>query len=95
MPTWLLEKLARSGGLIGIQIGNEFHNPPVFNWRAAHAGKPFWDTARISEEAIPIESVDDIVQPQFPMEGCAAPRRNSLDGRRLAPGDGPSDRTGR
>jgi membrane dipeptidase len=73
MPNWLLEKMAQHGGLIGIQIGNEFHNRRVFDWRATHAGKPFWDTARVSEETLSIEQVDQVVAPQFPMVGCAAP----------------------
>jgi membrane dipeptidase len=37
----LLRKLAAKGGVIGFQIGNEFHNRKVFDWRTKHAGKPF------------------------------------------------------
>ena len=42
--TDVLKALAAKGGVIGFQIGNEFHNVKVFNWRTEHAGKPFWDT---------------------------------------------------
>lgn len=73
MPDWLLKKLAAKGGLIGFQIGNEFHNRKVFDWRSKHAGKPFWDTARVSSANVPIEQIDKIVAPQFPMVGVNAP----------------------
>ena len=33
MPDDLLKKLAAKGGVIGFQIGNEFHNVKVFDWR--------------------------------------------------------------
>jgi microsomal dipeptidase-like Zn-dependent dipeptidase len=45
MPDWLLKKLAAKGGVIGFQIGNEFHNRRAFDWVTAHAGKAFWDTS--------------------------------------------------
>ena len=54
MPDDLLKKLAAKGGVIGFQIGNEFHNGKVFDWRTAHAGKPFWDTAEIARSATPM-----------------------------------------
>ncbi|MGA2590761.1 MAG: dipeptidase [Bryobacteraceae bacterium] len=75
MPDWLLKKLAEHGGVIGIQIGNEFHNPKVFEWRAKHAGKVFWDTSDIGHGVAPqtIEDVDKLVAPQFPMVGVDAP----------------------
>jgi membrane dipeptidase len=73
MPDWLLKKLAARGGLIGFQIGNEFHNRRVFDWRTQHAGKPFWDTARVNSSDLPIEEIDKIVAPQFPMLGSNAP----------------------
>ncbi len=50
MPDDLLRKLAAKGGVIGFQIGNEFHNVKVFNWRTEHAGKPFWDTTDIGRK---------------------------------------------
>jgi membrane dipeptidase len=67
MPDWLLKKLAAKGGLIGFQIGNEF------DWRTQHAGHPFWDTARVNSADVPIEEIDKIVAPQFPMLGSNAP----------------------
>ena len=75
MPDWLLEKLAAHGGVIGFQIGNEFHNPKVFEWRTHHAGRVFWDTSGIGRAVAPqtIEDVDKVVAPQFPMEGVDAP----------------------
>jgi membrane dipeptidase len=59
------------GGVIGFQIGNEFHNVKAFNWRTQHAGKPFWDTAEIAarKEQMTIEEIDKRVAPQFPMVG--------------------------
>ena len=47
MPDELLKKLAAKGGVMGFQIGNEFHNVKVFKWNTEHAGKPFWDTTDI------------------------------------------------
>lgn len=75
MPDDLLKKLAAKGGVIGFQIGNEFHNVKVFNWRTAHAGKPFWDTTDIGkkEAAMTIEELDALAAPQFPMVGVNAP----------------------
>jgi membrane dipeptidase len=75
MPDELLKKLAAKGGVIGFQIGNEFHNPKVFNWRTEHAGKPFWDTTDIGrkEAAMTIEELDKLAAPQFPMVGVDAP----------------------
>jgi membrane dipeptidase len=75
MPDALLKKLAAKGGVIGFQIGNEFHNVKVFKWRTEHAGKPFWDTTDIGrkEAAMPIEELDTLAGPQFPMVGVNAP----------------------
>ena len=75
MPDELLKKLAAKGGVIGFQIGNEFHNVKVFNWRTEHAGKPFWDTTDIGrkEAGMTIEEIDRLAAPQFPMVGVAAP----------------------
>jgi membrane dipeptidase len=75
MPDDLLKKLAAKGGVIGFQIGNEFHNVKVFNWRTEHAGKPFWDTTDIGrkEAAMTIEEIDKLAAPQFPMVGVNAP----------------------
>jgi membrane dipeptidase len=75
MPDWLVKKLAAHGGVIGFQIGNEFHNPKVFEWRTQHAGKVFWDTAGVGHGVAPktIEDIDKMVAPQFPMVGVDAP----------------------
>jgi membrane dipeptidase len=73
MPDWLLKKLAAKRGLIGFQIGNEFHNRKVFNWRTQHAGKPFWETGRVNSSNLSIEEIDKVVAPQFPMLGSNAP----------------------
>ena len=75
MPDDLLKKLAAKGGVIGFQIGNEFHNVKVFNWRTEHAGKPFWDTTDIGrkEASMTIEELDKLAGPQFPMVGVNAP----------------------
>ncbi len=73
MPDDLLKKLAAKGGVIGFQIGNEFHNRKAFEWRTEHAGKPFWDTSEVARQTTPttIEEVDRRVAPQFPMVGLA------------------------
>jgi len=75
MPDWLVKKLAAHGGVIGFQIGNEFHNRKMFDWRTQHAGKPFWDTTEIAKRGTPltIEQIDHIVAPQFPMVGVDCP----------------------
>src|SRR6266498_106172 len=75
MPDHLLKKLAAKGGVIGFQIGNEFHNVKVFEWRTQHAGKPFWDTTDIGrkEAGMTIEELDKLAAPAFPMVGIAAP----------------------
>ncbi|HKW99556.1 MAG TPA: dipeptidase [Bryobacteraceae bacterium] len=74
MPDWLLKKLAAKGGVIGFQIGNEFHNRKAFDWRTAHAGKPFWDTSEIAKnKPLTIEEIDRRVAPQFPMVGVNMP----------------------
>ena len=80
MPDELLKKLAAKGGLIGFQIGNEFHNVKAFDWRTKHAGKPFWDTSEIAQrtDTMTIEQIDRRVAPQFPMVGVAIPEEIKL-----------------
>ncbi len=74
MPDWLMKKLAAHGGVIGFQIGNEFHNRKEFEYRTAHEGKAFWDTGRAQNlTAMPIAQIDALVGPQFPMPGFPAP----------------------
>jgi membrane dipeptidase len=80
MPDWLLKKLAAKGGVIGFQIGNEFHNRKVFDWVTQHAGKPFWDTKAIQNRAGPqtIFDIDGIAGRGFPMAGSNAPEELKL-----------------
>jgi membrane dipeptidase len=75
MPDHLVKKLAAKGGVIGFQIGNEFHNVKAFDWRTKHSGKPFWDTSEIARRTTPmtIEEIDRKVAPQFPMVGVGMP----------------------
>ena len=75
MPDDLVKKLAAKGGVIGFQIGNEFHNVKVFDYRTKQAGKVFWDTTEIGkrEAQLSIEEIDRKVAPQFPMVGIDAP----------------------
>jgi membrane dipeptidase len=83
MPDWLMKKLAAKGGIIGFQLGNEFHNRKAFDWRTQHAGKPFWDTTEILArgKSLSIADLDRLVAPQFPMEPAAIPQdiRMSVD----------------
>ena len=76
MPAELLKKLAAKGGVIGFQLGNEFHNRKAFDWRTAHAGKPFWDTTEIVQRGtrLDIFELDKIVAPQFPMLPAEIPQ---------------------
>ena len=69
MPDWLVKKLAAKGGVIGFQLGNEFHNRKAFDWRTQHAGKPFWDTKDILDRGtkFSLYEIDKMVAPQFPM----------------------------
>ena len=75
MPDALMKKIADKGGVIGFQIGNEFHNRKMFEWRTKQAGKPFWDRTEIGEKErkLSIEEVDRLVAPTFPMMGTNAP----------------------
>jgi membrane dipeptidase len=83
MPDWLVKKLASKGGVIGFQLGNEFHNRKAFDWRTQHAGKPFWDTKDIVARGtkLSIYEIDKIVGPQFPMLPAEIPEdiRMSVD----------------
>jgi len=76
MPDALLKKLAAKGGVIGFQLGTEFHSRKAFEWRTAHAGKPFWDTSAILERGtkLSIYEIDRIVGPQFPMVPADIPQ---------------------
>jgi membrane dipeptidase len=80
MPDWLMKKIAAKGGVIGFQIGNEFHNRKVFDWVTQHAGKPFWDTNEIRNRSgtLTIFDIDRIAGPKFPMLGSQAPEELKL-----------------
>lgn len=69
MPEWLLKKLAAKGGVIGFQIGNDFHNRKFFEYRAQHEGKPFWDTQDVAKRGAiaTILDIDKIAARRFPM----------------------------
>ncbi len=71
----LLKKLAAKGGVMGFQIGNDFHNRKMFDWKTEHAGKPFWDTGDVSKRPLtmPLADIDKLIAPQFPMPGVDAP----------------------
>ncbi len=75
MPDWLLKKLAAKGGLFGIQIGNEFHNRKLYDYRSKNEGKPFFDTEEIAKrkEPLTILDIDRIAGRQFPMLAYNAP----------------------
>ena len=69
MSDSIAKKIASKGGVIGFQIGNEFHNRKAFDYRTQHSGKPFWDTKDILERGTKLSmyEIDKIVAPQFPM----------------------------
>jgi membrane dipeptidase len=76
MPDDLVRKLAAKGGVIGFQIGNEFHNVKMFEYRKKmSSGKAFWDKSAVGarEGRLSIEEIDKLVAPQFPMVGIDAP----------------------
>lgn len=75
MPDWLMKKLAAKGGVIGIQIGNEFHNPKEFAYRAAHSGGAFWKPSgkQPSEATMTIGEIDRMIAPMFPMDAFKVP----------------------
>ena len=72
----LLKKLAAKGGVMGFQLGNEFHNRKAFEWRTKNAGKPFWDTSAILQRGtqLSIADLDRMVAPQFPMMPASIPQ---------------------
>ncbi len=80
MPDLLLKKLAAKGGVIGFQLGNEFHNRKAFEWATSHAGKAFWDTSAILQRSMqtPIYEIDKIVGPAFPMVPAGIPQEIRL-----------------
>jgi membrane dipeptidase len=75
MPDWLMKKLAAKGGVIGFQIGNEFHNPKEFAYRVERSGGAFWRASpnAESEAHMTIEQIDRMIAPQFPMDAFKVP----------------------
>jgi membrane dipeptidase len=75
MPDDLVKKLAAKGGVIGFQIGSDFHKVAAFEWRKQRAGKAFWDTSAIAQQKtlMTIAEIDRKVAPQFPMAGMDMP----------------------
>ena len=75
MPDYLLKKLAAKGGVIGIQMGNEFHNRPLFDYRTKQAGRPFWDTAAVGKQRaeMSMAELDAVAAKHYPMVGIQAP----------------------
>lgn len=74
MPDWLMKKLAARGGVIGFQIGNQFHNRKAFDWVSQHSGKPFWDTKAIHDRPpMTIYEIDMLAGRGFPMGPSAIP----------------------
>ena len=77
MPDELLKKLAAKGGVIGFQIGNEFHNRKVVRLadEACRQAVLGHDARFGKKEAeMSIDEIDKIVAPQFP-DGRRAMRR--------------------
>ena len=75
MPDWLMKKLAAKGGVIGFQIGNEFHNPKEFAYRAAHSGGAFWRPSdkQQKEAQMTVQQIDQMIAPLFPMDAFNVP----------------------
>jgi membrane dipeptidase len=80
MPDALVKKLAAKGGVIGFQLGNEFHNRKAFEWGMAHAGKAFWDNSAALHRGtqVSIYELDKIVGPLFPVPPADIPREIRL-----------------
>jgi membrane dipeptidase len=74
MPDELVKKLAAKGGVIGFQIGGNFHKKAAFDWGTKQAGKAFWDTTAVAQQKpMTIEEIDRKVAPRFPMVGKEMP----------------------
>jgi membrane dipeptidase len=77
IPDRLLKKLAAKGGVIGFQIGSDFHDRRFFEWSTRQRGKAFWDTSAIPQSGppVPIEEIDRLVAKEYPLEyfGLPAP----------------------
>jgi membrane dipeptidase len=75
MPDWLVKKLAAKGGLIGLQIGSDFHKRAAFDWATKKMGKPFWDRTEVTAQApmLSLAQIDSKVGARFPMVGHDMP----------------------
>jgi membrane dipeptidase len=86
MPDHLLKKLASKGGVIGFQIGSDFHSRKFFDWKTKKTGKVFWDRSHIGREesSLSIAEIDKRVAAQYPGDyfGLLAPDevKLSIDG---------------
>jgi len=68
----LLKKLAASGGIVALHIGNEFHNRRMFEWTLEQtAGKNFWDVSDVAQSVrgLTIEQLDELEVPGEPSVG--------------------------
>lgn len=75
MPNWLLEKLAKKGGVFCFQIGSEFAWPKENDWLTQARHGSFWASKSIPAEVkgLDIYQVDRLVAPGFPMLGAKVP----------------------
>ncbi|MSO22082.1 MAG: membrane dipeptidase [Acidobacteria bacterium] len=77
MPDHLLKKLAAKGGVIGFQIGSDFHSKRFFDWRTQKTGKVFWDQSAVGRQdtLLSIQQIDKLVASHYPGDhfGVLAP----------------------
>jgi len=75
MSDELLREIAAKGGVIGFHSGCEFHYRPMFDYRTARAGRPFWDTTAVEKQPkdMTITEIDARVKGHYPMVGVKAP----------------------
>ena len=69
MPDDLMKKLAAKGGVIGIQMGTDFHSQKAFDYNTHLEGKAFWDASTIGkrEAGMPVEEIDKMLAPAYPL----------------------------
>jgi len=75
MPDDVLKKMAAKSGVIGFEIGNEFHSPQEYAYQNEHSKKPFFDTSDIPKqvEGLSIYQVDKLIASEFPRTGMVVP----------------------
>lgn len=80
MSEKMLETLVKRRGVIGFQIGCEFHSRAFFELRRQMEKKNFWDTSEIGrrEKDLPIEEVDKLAARIFPSVGIDVPEEKKL-----------------